>query len=164
MQRRNKVGGILDRRFGENDPDMAPEDKMLERFAHEKQKTHKKTSLFDLEGDEPIVSLTHQGQALTFNGPNVDDDFEEEDLGSGDESDSSMAHEKRLLKRMRLAEALAADGETEEGADDGQPDRKKTKQEVMKEVIAKSKMHKYERQATKDENDDLREELDRELP
>src|SRR5690606_38462581 len=76
----------------------------------------------------------------------------------------SMAHEKRLLKRMRLAEALAADGETEEGADDGQPDRKKTKQEVMKEVIAKSKMHKYERQATKDENDDLREELDRELP
>lgn len=37
MQRKNKVGGIMDRRFGENDPTMTPEEKMLERFTKEKQ-------------------------------------------------------------------------------------------------------------------------------
>lgn len=39
MQRRNKAGGIVDRRFGENDPTMTPEEKMLERFTKEKQVT-----------------------------------------------------------------------------------------------------------------------------
>ena len=40
----------------------------------------------------------------------------------------------------------------------------KTKNEVMKEVISKSKLHKYERQQTKDDDDDLRAELDKDLP
>ena len=35
--RRNRTGGVVDRRFGENDPDMDPEEKMLERLAREKQ-------------------------------------------------------------------------------------------------------------------------------
>jgi len=37
MQKKNKAGGILDRRFGENDPTMTPEERMLERFTKEKQ-------------------------------------------------------------------------------------------------------------------------------
>jgi nucleolar protein 14 len=36
-QRRKHEGGVIDRRFGENDDDMDPEEKMLERFAREKQ-------------------------------------------------------------------------------------------------------------------------------
>lgn len=166
MQRKNKVGGILDRRFGENDPTMAPEDKMLERFAREKQKVHKKNSLFDLEDDEPSISLTHGGESLKFDGPNITDDFDENDLGSGDESDSSMTEKKRL-KRARLMEALengADPGADAENGEADEPERKKTRQEVMDEVIAKSKLHKFERQAAREENDDLREELDKELP
>lgn len=164
MQRRNKVGGILDRRFGENDPTMAPEDKMLERFAREKQKTHKKNSLFDLEEDEPSIGLTHGGESLKFDGPGFTDDFDENDLGSGDESDASM-NEKKRMKRARLMEMLENGADAEEGeGDTDQPEKKKTRQEVMQEVIAKSKLHKYERQATREENDDLREELDKELP
>ena len=42
MQRRKKVGGILDRRFGENDPTMTPEEKALERFVKEKQRGSQK--------------------------------------------------------------------------------------------------------------------------
>merc|ERR1712093_178233 len=42
-------------------------------------------------------------------------------------------------------------------------ERKKSKQEVMKELIAKSKLHKYERQAAKDDDEDVREELDKEM-
>jgi nucleolar protein 14 len=160
MQRRNKVGGILDRRFGEDDPTMAPEDKMMERFVREKQRSHKKSAMFDLEDDEPTIGLTHMGRSLELNGPALVDDYEEEeDDGSGSESDSSIIRKRKQLKRMRFAEAL----DELEAEDETQPDRKKTKQEVMKEVIAKSKLYKYERQAAKEEDDDLRVELDKEF-
>ncbi|RSM02225.1 hypothetical protein CEP52_008096 [Fusarium oligoseptatum] len=146
MQRRNKVGGILDRRFGENDPTMAPEEKMLERFALEKQRSHKKSSMFDLEDDEPEEGLTHMGKSLSFDDMRPVDDFQEDDLDEDYDSDGSR---------------LAA---TERTAKNDEPERKKTKKEVMEEVIAKSKLHKYERQAAKDQDDDLRAELDKELP
>ncbi|KAG6040862.1 hypothetical protein E4U41_006834 [Claviceps citrina] len=155
MQRRNKVGGILDRRFGENDPTMAPEEKMLERFAREKQRSHKKGSLFDLEDDVPMEGLTHMGKTLDFK----DDDFQEDDLELGYDSDGSV-RERQRLKRLRSL-ALAGD---EEGSENDEPEKKKTKKEVMEEVIAKSKMHKYERQAAKEVDEDLRAELDKELP
>ncbi|KAK1972970.1 Nop14-like family protein [Colletotrichum sublineola] len=160
MQKRNKVGGILDRRFGENDPSLAEEEKMLERFAREKQRTHKKTSLFDLEETEPLGELTHMGQTLNFeHHADMADDFDEDDLGEDDDSDSSLTEKKRL-KRLRNAGL----GDDDEEAAAGEPDRKKSKKEVMEEVIAKSKMHKYERQVAKDEDEDLRMELDKELP
>ncbi|KAL3964253.1 hypothetical protein ACCO45_001257 [Purpureocillium lilacinum] len=134
MQRRNKVGGILDRRFGENDPTMAPEDKMLERFAREKQRSHKRSSMFDLEDDEPLDGgLTHGGKALTFDDEEPVDDFQEDDL-EGYDSDGSV-RERQRLKRIRAMGSEANEDEDE------QPERKKTKKEVMEEIIAKSKMH-----------------------
>ncbi|KAH6854249.1 nucleolar protein 14 [Chaetomium sp. MPI-CAGE-AT-0009] len=165
MQRRNKVGGLIDRRFGEDDPNMSLEDKMMERFTREQQRNHKKSSMFDLEeDDEPMGGLTHMGKPL-FDDDDEDqapvkDDFDEEDLPSGDESDNSRA-ERRMLKRQRRAEAA---GEQEEEEDDDQPERKKTKKEIYEEVIAKSKLHRYERQAAKDEDTELRAELDQTMP
>ncbi|KAF9879867.1 rRNA maturation protein [Colletotrichum karsti] len=156
MQKRHKVGGILDRRFGENDPALAEEEKMIERFAREKQRTHKKTSLFDLEEAEPLGELTHMGQSINFDEMGIVDDFDEDDLKGYESDDSDM-----LAKRMKRARA-AEMGEDDAGEE--QPERKKSKKEVMEEVIAKSKMHKYERQVAKDEDADLREELDKELP
>lgn len=141
MQRRNKVGGLIDRRFGEDDPNLSLEDKMIERFTREQQRNHKKSSMFDLEDDdEPMGGLTHMGKPLFDDDddvPPVKDDFDEEDLPSGDESDTSRA-ERRMLKRQRLAEAM--EGQEE---DDEQPERKKTKKEIYEEVIAKSKLYKY---------------------
>ncbi|GAO13798.1 uncharacterized protein UV8b_03971 [Ustilaginoidea virens] len=158
MQRRNKVGGILDRRFGENDPTMAPEDKMLERFAREKQRSHKKSSMFDLEDDAPIESLTHMGKELEFDDDAPADDFHEDDLEMDYDSDGSVRENQRL-KRLR---SLASAGDEKETYQD-EPQRKRTKKEVMEEVIAKSKMHKYERQAAKEVDDDIRAELDKEM-
>lgn len=132
---------------------------MLERFAREKQRNYKKNSLFDLEDDEPSEGLTHMGQSLSFDQEEtVVDDFDEADLSSDGDSDSSQTSRKRL-KRMRL-EAMEEDGAPESQ----EPERKKTKKEVMDEVMAKSKLHKYERQAAKDADDDLRAEIDKELP
>lgn len=156
MQRRNKVGGIVDRRFGENDPTMAPEDKMLERFAREKQRRHKNSSMFDLEDDEPVEGLTHMGKTITFDDDEAPvDDFDEEDLDADYDSDGSVRERQR---RKRLHDMMAQGQQDQE-----QPERKRTKKEIMEEVIAKSKMHKMERQAAKEEDADLRAELDKEL-
>ncbi|TVY20901.1 putative nucleolar complex protein 14 [Lachnellula arida] len=159
VQRRKKVGGIVDKRFGENDPTMAPEDKMLERFTLEKQRRHKNNSAFDLEDDDMPGELTHMGQSLSLDGPALKDDFDEKDLELSDEEDHP-SDDERARKRRRSS---AGEDEEDEEDDEERPERKKSKQEVMKELIAKSKLHKYERQAAKDDDEDLREELDQEM-
>jgi nucleolar protein 14 len=161
LQRRNKVGGILDRRFGENDPSMAPEDKMLERFTQEKQRRHKNSSAFDLE-DEEEEGLTHMGESLSLDGPRLDDDFDEGDLTQSDADDDGTEDRRSSLKRRR--DSLIEQLEGMEAEAEEEPGRKRSKQEIMKEVMAKSKLYKYERQAAKEEDDDIREQLDQELP
>ncbi len=121
---------------------MSLEDKMIERYTREQQRNHKKSAMFDLEDDGELMGgLTHMGKPLFDDDDEAPgkDDFEEEDLPSGDESDGSHA-ERRRLKRQRIAEA--AEGQEEEDEDE-QPDRKKTKKEIYEEIIAKSKAHKF---------------------
>lgn len=160
MDSKNKVGGIMDRRFGENDPTMTPEERAAERFARASQKKSQKDSLFNLEDEdgEEEFTLTHKGESLSFgNEDGVQDDFEE-DVGADDMSDSEAPR-----KRKRIID----EGEGEEpGSQDEEqvPERKKSKHEVMQEVIAKSKFHKAQRQMAKEDDDDLREELDKGLP
>ncbi|KAL2436757.1 putative nucleolar complex protein 14 [Exophiala dermatitidis] len=157
IQSRNKVGGLLDRRFGENDPTMTPEERAAERFARQNERKLKKTSMFNLEDDsEGELALTHGGRSLFDVGDsNAKDDFDEDDIADDDEEDFE-AHDDRPRKRLRID----GEGEDEEG-DEMIPQRKKTKNEVMKEIIAKSKMYKAERQAAKADDDDLRLELDK---
>ncbi|KAI1322213.1 Nop14-like protein [Xylariaceae sp. FL0255] len=158
MNRRNKTGGIRDQRFGENDASMTYEEKLLQRFVKEKQ-SHK-TSMFDLEeDDEPAGGLTHMGKALPFLGR---DDFEETDLLDADRSESEGESNSSVRGLKRAREAIHVDGEDEDATGE-QPERKKSRQEVYSEIIAKSKFHKAERQAQKDEDEDMREELDQEF-
>ncbi|CUS12600.1 unnamed protein product [Tuber aestivum] len=142
MQRRNKAGGILDRRFGENDPTMTPEEKMLERFTKEKQKRVRGGDIFNLDDDED--GLTHFGQSLG----GLTDDFD-------DQNDLMLSDDEPTRKRP-------LDTEGSEG-EDASPERKKSKAEVMKEVIAKSKLHKYERQKAKEDDDEERKKLDAQM-
>lgn len=158
MNRKNKVGGILDRRIGENDPTMSLEDRMMARFEREQQRK-RGGNVFDLEdaGDDEVM-LTHDGQSLRF-----DDEIGEEDYDAASVSGSSVGDgEEGFLKKKRRRDD--EEGEEGEGApEEEQPERKKTKAEVMKEVMAKSKLHKYERQAQKEDDDELREALDKDL-
>ncbi|KAK5062467.1 hypothetical protein LTR84_004539 [Exophiala bonariae] len=150
MQSRNKVGGMVDRRFGEDDPNMTPEQKAAERFARQNERKARKSSMFNLEDEsDEEMALTHGGRTLDF-GTSTQDDFDEKDVGSSDEDTD------RPSKRQRLAAENANDEE-----DDGLLPRRKTKNEVMKEVIAKSKLYKAERQAAKADDDDIRAELDK---
>ncbi|KAF8477301.1 nucleolar protein 14 [Kalaharituber pfeilii] len=150
IQKRNKAGGIVDRRFGENDPTMPPEERMLERFTREKQSRLRNGDIFNLEDDD--MGLTHFGQSL-----GELDDFDERDMlpDGGDDTAEVPKWRKRGLE--------GEDGEDEGSDAEGEPARKKTRAEIMKEVIQKSKMHKYARQKAKEEDEDVREQLDAQM-
>lgn len=75
---KDRAGGIVDRRFGENDPTMTPEERMLERFTRERQRTSKGDA-FNLEDND---ELTHYGQSLSKL-----DDFDNVGLGLDDEEE-----------------------------------------------------------------------------
>ena len=123
MQRRNKVGGIIDRRLHEGHSTMTPEEKMLQRYQREKQK--KSAALFDLEKSEE-EELTHAGRSLQYEDQGSErDDFDAESL-----SDLSDDSEDLSRKRKRSASA-SGDEESAVGSEDVLPGRKKTKAEVM---------------------------------
>ncbi|KAG5362215.1 putative nucleolar complex protein 14 [Yarrowia sp. C11] len=167
LQNKGRVGGVFDRRFGEGDSSMNPEEKMLERFTRERQLRSmgggRNKSIFALDDgedeDEADMMLTHSGQALDFK-----DDFDQGDLGLDAEEDEEMA--AILANRRKLAEergmgAMGVNLEEMDGVDmeEEGTGRKKTKEEVMREIIAKSKFHKAERQAAKDKDQALIEEM-----
>lgn len=127
-----RTGGIKDRRFGENNANLTAEEKMLARFTKEKQSSSKngKKNVFSIgsedeydqdddDDDDEGFTLTHSGKSLSF----------EDNEGLGNEG-----------KKYVDEDQLMPEGELE------QAPRRKTKQEVMKEVIAKSKYYKQQRQ------------------
>lgn len=160
IQSRNKVGGMLDRRFGENDPTMSLEEKAAERFARQSMRASKKNAMFNLENDsEEEMVLTHGGRSLDLGGDDKDDFAE---ILSGSEGEDFDAQDDRPRKRLRIGNEQIDGNDGMEDTEDV-PERKKSKNEVMKEVIAKSKLYKAERQAAKADDDDLRAELDKDM-
>lgn len=133
---------------------------MLERFVKEKQLRLKKHSAFDLEEIEYSEPLTHLGKALfSDRSPSVDDLMtNEETISILDEESPSEGHIS--LKHNRINDEYQ--GEIADD-DDEHFMRKKSKREVMQDMIAKSKLYKYERQAAKDEDEQLRDDLDKQI-
>ncbi|KAI0268141.1 Nop14-like protein [Gloeopeniophorella convolvens] len=146
---KGRSGGILDRRFGENDPTLTPEERMLERFTRERQRASKGVA-FNLEDEG---DLTHYGQSLS----NLDD-FS----GAGLVPDSSDEEAKGQIDGETVKRSHFG-GFGDESEDEDEPARKKTKAEVMAEVMAKSKEYKALRQNQREEADNIRHQLDQEL-
>ncbi|KAJ3312530.1 NADH:ubiquinone oxidoreductase [Blyttiomyces sp. JEL0837] len=145
LRRGNKESTFVDRRFGEGDAGVSFEDKMLERFMKEKAKgADRGSSLFNLEEED----LTHMGQSLSGM-----DDFEDAGLELVDSDDDGMI-DKDTVRRTHFGGF---------GDEPDDPNRKKSKNEIMQEVIAKSKFHKLERQKLNEEVQTLAEEVDAEL-
>ncbi|KAK6205361.1 putative nucleolar complex protein 14 [Scheffersomyces amazonensis] len=136
-----KNSAIVDRRFGESNKHLSAEEKMLERFTREKQSQSKKRGLYSIESEDEYdedegLTLTHGGKVLSL---------EDEDDAIGDGSATRFVDEDQL----------------EDEAD--QPQRKKSKKEVMKEIIAKSKFYKHQRQVEFQKTQDNIEDLDEEF-
>ena len=159
IQRRKKVGGILDKRFGEDDPTLTPDERALQRFAREKQRQNGKAAIFDLEDAEAGDQLTHLGQSLSLGGSSRMDDFQESDIEAGSDGSGEEDPFLRPIKKRRLSDDDEISMAQSSGPDTPN-EPPKSRKEVMEEVIAKSKLHKYERQQAKEDDDDLRAELD----
>ena len=112
LSRRHKSGGIVDRRIGENDPRLAPEERMLQRFTRAANRSKKK-SAFNLE-DAEEEQLTHMGQALSANGAGFDGALSDLADDSVDE-DATGANSQPVNKSRRdeLEAGPAVNGEKE---------------------------------------------------
>ncbi|GAA5952736.1 hypothetical protein JCM8115_002335 [Rhodotorula mucilaginosa] len=160
LDARTHASTFVDHRFGESATHLTPEEKALERFTAERQSrlggasaNANKRMRFNLEDDDAAdggeISLTHGGRKLGFG-----DEDSLEDGGWGGLGVSEGANREPLLNRRKMG------AEPEEEEDDG---RKKSHNEIMQEVMAKSKFHKAERQKLKSADDETRLELDSEL-
>uniref|UniRef100_A0A8C5EYM2 Nucleolar protein 14 n=1 Tax=Gouania willdenowi TaxID=441366 RepID=A0A8C5EYM2_GOUWI len=152
-KQKNKSNKFIDRRFGEYDTKMAPEDKILQRFAMERQRGHDKKDVYNLNEEE---ELTHYGQSLAemekfTDAGNSDDETEEKGLLSAELTASHFGGGGGLLRKKGPGD------QEEEG---GQ--RTKSRQELIEELIQKSKQEKRERQVKKEEAQELTEKLDQE--
>ncbi|CAL8317522.1 unnamed protein product [Lota lota] len=147
---KHKANKFIDRRFGEYDTKMAPEDKILQRFSMERQRLHDKKDLFNLNEEE---ELTHYGQSLA----------EMEKFNDLMDSDSE-PEEKGLLSAELTASHFGGGGgllRRKSGEDKGEGPRAKSRQELIEELIHKSKQQKRERQVQKEETFELTEKLDK---
>lgn len=176
---RHHRGTFLDRRFGESDPSMSMEDRMLERYTRERQAGQGRKGMFNLEDDDgDVFGDLDEGFALggglTHGGRSVDqlkgDDFDAQGLGLGDREAEDEDEDVRMGRIgrgvVRNVHFGGGEGDEDEGDVDGEgqgEERKKSKQEVMAEVIAKSKAHKLERQLQNERDAEAREELDADI-
>ncbi|XP_040915211.1 nucleolar protein 14 isoform X2 [Toxotes jaculatrix] len=154
-KQKNKSNKFIDRRFGEYDTKMAPEDKILQRFAMERQRVHDKKDVYNLNEEE---ELTHYGQSLAemekFNDiMNSDDESEEKGLLSAELTASHFGGGGGGLLRKKTS----GEQQEEEGSQ-----RAKSRQELIEELIQKSKQEKRERQVQREEAQELTEKLDQE--
>ncbi|KAG5439856.1 hypothetical protein PCANB_000138 [Pneumocystis canis] len=140
MLRKNKEGGIIDRRFGEHNTHLSLDDKMLQRYTMEKQRLYKKNCIYNLEDDD----LEDFDDSLT----EIEDFIDTKNLDNkkGD-IDFETVNEKHFGGFKNLKEL----------------NKKKSKSQIMKEIIAKSKLQKYQKQKIKEDDDIERETLDAEL-
>ncbi|XP_061047879.1 nucleolar protein 14 [Eubalaena glacialis] len=147
---RDKSNVFRDKRFGEYNSNISPEEKMMKRFALEQQRQHEKKSIYNLNEDE---ELTHYGQSLADiekHNDIVDSDSDAEDRGvlSAELTAAHFGGGGGLLHK-KTSQQQGEEGE--------QP---KSRRELIEELIAKSKQEKRERQSQREDALELTEKLD----
>ncbi|CAO2640223.1 Nucleolar protein 14 [Lemmus lemmus] len=143
---RNKSNVFSDKRFGEYNSNISPEEKMMKRFALEQQRHHEKKNIYNLNEDE---ELTHYGQSLA--------DIEKHN----DIVDSDSDTEERGTLSAELTASHFGGGVHKSAPQEGEDgDKPKSRKELIEELIAKSKQEKRERQAQREDALELTEKLD----
>lgn len=143
-----KSNAFIDRRFGEDDETLTNDERNLLRF--QKQRLREMAgSKFALQDDEPggqEDQLTHLGRSLA----------DMEDIGAGwsSDDDANGQLDDQLTRDLHFGGGFEPSKRTRDLGDqdgDAEPMRK-TKKEVMEEIIAKSKMHKALKSQQKEED------------
>lgn len=172
LQEKNRghVSSFIDRRFGakskESDGGPSREEVMQERFAREQQRLATKKvgrrNKFDLNSikdevdgaasEEVDLSMTHGGKNIAQMDDDELENYDGDDDDQGDENEAYNARGRTGQLDRDLVSAGHFGGPTRH-------DEKKSKQDVMKELIAKSKFYKMERQKIKEDNEALCEDV-----
>lgn len=126
------------------------------RYAIER-KRNKRTKKFDLDSDDDDmqnIQLTHKGKHLyELNDRNYD---KPQDRPSESEDDDKYLDDN-------IVERLHFGGKDVEKEDDELFTVKKTKEEVFREIVAKSKLYKAAKAELKDQNEEMIDQLDEEF-
>ncbi|KAK9825822.1 hypothetical protein WJX74_010755 [Apatococcus lobatus] len=146
------ANAFVDRRFGEDDDTLSPEERALQRL--QKQRTRQLSGSKFALGDEDAdgeEELTHLGRSLAeadhYNDALAEEDGEDAEY---DRLQDSLLQDFNfgggLLQRKQPGTGAAED--TPEDA----PDQRRSKKEVMEEVMAKSKAFKAVKQQQREED------------
>ncbi|KAM6428917.1 nucleolar protein 14 [Rhynochetos jubatus] len=148
---REKTNVFKDKRFGEYNTKISPEEKMIRRFTLERQQNYGKKNIYNLNEDE---ELTHYGQSLA----------EIEKLNDIVDSDSDTEERGTLSAELTAAHFGGGGGLLRKKATSEQQDEEekkpKSRKEILEEMIAKSKQEKQERQSRRESALELTEKLD----
>uniref|UniRef100_A0A8C3CVQ0 NOP14 nucleolar protein n=1 Tax=Cairina moschata TaxID=8855 RepID=A0A8C3CVQ0_CAIMO len=148
---KEKTNVFKDKRFGEYNTKISPEEKMIRRFTLERQKNYGKKNIYNLNEDE---ELTHYGQSLA----------EIEKLNDIVDSDSDTEERGTLSAELTAAHFGGGGGLLRKKASSGQEDEEeekpKSRKELIEELIAKSKQEKQVRQSQRESALELTEKLD----
>ncbi|NXH73973.1 NOP14 protein, partial [Hydrobates tethys] len=148
---REKTNVFKDKRFGEYNTKISPEEKMIRRFTLERQQNFGKKNIYNLNEDE---ELTHYGQSLA----------EIEKLNDIVDSDSDTEENGTLSAELTAAHFGGGGGllrkKVSSGQQDEEEEKPKSRKELIEEMIAKSKQEKQERQTRRESALELTEKLD----
>ncbi|NXP48556.1 NOP14 protein, partial [Heliornis fulica] len=147
---RDKANVFKDKRFGEYNTKISPEEKMIRRFTLERQQNYGK-NIYNLNEDE---ELTHYGQSLA----------EIEKLNDIIDSDSDTEERGTLSAELTASHFGGGGGllrkKVSSGQQEEEEEKPKSRKELIEEMIAKSKQEKQERQTRRENTLELTEKLD----
>ncbi|XP_062991934.1 nucleolar protein 14 [Elgaria multicarinata webbii] len=146
---KEKSNVFKDKRFGEYDTKISPEEKMMKRFALEQQKLYEKKNIYNLNEEE---DLTHYGHSLAdiekFNDIiDSDSDTEEKGILSAELTAAHFGGGGLLCKKTFIGQ---------QGEEDKKP---KSRKDLIEELIAKSKQEKRKRKVQRENTLELTEKL-----
>lgn len=153
-KQKGKSHAFVDKRFAEYDTRLAPEEKMMKRFALERQRAYEKKDIYNLNEDE---ELTHYGQSLAdieklIDNPDSESDTDDKGMLSAEFTAGAHFGGGGLLRKKISSEEQAQEEEEEQ--------KPKSRKELIDELIVKSKKEKHERQTQREKSAELTLKLD----
>ncbi|XP_060215058.1 uncharacterized protein LOC132641933 [Lycium barbarum] len=145
-----KSSMFVDKRIGENDEGLGEFDKAIMRSQRERQVKLKKNKYNLSDEDEEDFDI---GASLGR------DDFDEEVPFDEDEECYGRDDKSAILGQLNSHGSQNAQA----GPVEAEENRKKSKKEVMEEIIQKSKFFKAQKAKDREENDELTEQLDKDF-
>jgi nucleolar protein 14 len=155
-----KSNAFIDRRFGEEDEGMDPEERAILRFQKQRMREAAKFALPDDDGNNDDGALG--GETLTHLGRDIADfdDGGKGGRGGWGSDDDDFGDGGRALEELHFGGGFIPRKSAPDGGEGDVDGRHRTKKEVMEEVVAKSKAYKALKYQQREEDEAAADALD----